>query len=129
MAPQQITKPEKGESITKWADREAEYRKPKKALHARPEPAKAGSLTTSELAEWELPVIRPSKLRYRLLQIWARKGVLVVDPTDRGRPLAVIVTPLGRLTADQAKSRPAKVRAVIRKALDKIALPPSKSLT
>ena len=118
MEPQQITKPEKGESITKWADLEAEYRKPRKALHARPEMAKTGS--SSESAKSELPVIPVSKRRYCVLQKWTEKGLFVVAPKDNGCPLAVIVTPLRGLTADQAKSSPAKVRAGVQRALDKI---------
>ena len=118
MEPQQITKPEKGESITKWADREAEYHKPKKALHARRETAKAGS--SLESAKRELPVIRPSEQRYCLLKKWTKRGLFVVDPKSDGCPLAVIVTPLAGLTADQAKSHPAKVRELIQNATDKI---------
>jgi hypothetical protein len=127
--PQKVLAPEAGESITKWAKREAIYRRPEKALHAHPHRAEAGNSTTSESAEQELPVMPSSQVLYRVLQKWTKKGLFLVDPKGNGWPLAVIVTPLGRLTADQAKSRPAKVRAVIRKALDKIALPPSKSLT
>ena len=119
MEPQQIKKPEKGESITKWANREAEYRKPRKAVRARPDTAEAGRSTTSESAKRELPVIRPLEQRYCFLEKWTRKGLFLVDSKHWGCALAVIASPLGRLTADQAKSRPDKVRAVLQKALDK----------
>ena len=115
MEPQRITKPEDGASITKWANLEAEYRKSRKALHAFPETAKTRS--SSEPAKLELPVFSTSKQRYRALQKWSEKGLIVFAPNDNGCPLAVIVTPLEGLTAGQAKSSPAKVRAKIHKAL------------
>jgi len=114
--PQKALEPEQGESITKWADLEAEYRKSRKALHALPGMAKTGS--SSESAKLELPVIRVSKQHYRVLQKWSQKGLIVIAPKDSGCcPLAVIVMPLRGLTVDQAKSSPAKVRMKIHKAL------------
>ena len=66
---------------------------------------------TSESGERELPVVRPSERRYRTLQKWAKKGVLLIEPKDNGRPLVVTVTELASFTVDEAKCRPHKVRA------------------
>jgi hypothetical protein len=68
--PQKVLTPEAGESITKWAKREAKYRRPEKALHAHPHKAEAGNSTTSESAEQELPVMPSSQVPYRVLQKW-----------------------------------------------------------
>ena len=62
----------------------------------------------------------PSERRYRMLQIWAKKGVFLIEPKDNGRPLVVTVTELAGLTVDEGKRRPDKVRAAIENALDKL---------
>jgi hypothetical protein len=54
-----------------------------------------------------------------MLQIWAKKGVLLVEPEDNGRTLVVTVTELASFTADESKRRPDKVRAAIQKTVDK----------
>jgi hypothetical protein len=117
--PQKVLAPEQRESITKWAKREAQYRRQKTASDTRPKVPEAKSSMNSESAEGELPVRRPSDQRYRMLQKWAKKGVLLVHPEDHGRTLVVTVTELAGFTVDEAKGRPDKVRAAIEKTLDK----------
>jgi len=56
--PQKVLAPEDGESITKWAKREAKYRKPKKAPDTRHEVPEAKRAMNSEATEGELPVRR-----------------------------------------------------------------------
>jgi len=74
-----------GESITNWTKREAKYRRQKTASErTRSQVPEAKRAITSESAEWELPVRRPSERRYRMLQKWAKKGVFVVEPKDNG---------------------------------------------
>src|ERR1019366_10300050 len=107
------------ESITKWAKHEAQYRKVDKASNTRPKVPEAKRSMTTESAEGELPVRRPSERRYRMLQKWAKKGVFLVEPKDHGRTLVVTVTELAGFTVDEAKRRPDKVRAAIQKTLDK----------
>jgi hypothetical protein len=54
-----------------------------------------------------------------MLQVWAKKGVFLVEPKDHGRTLVVTVTELASFTGDEAKRRPDKVRAAIQKTLDR----------
>ncbi len=117
--PQKVLTPNEGESITNWAKREAQYRRQKTASDTRSKVPEAKRSITSESADGKLPVRRPSEPRYRMLQIWAKKGVLLVEPEDNGRTLVVTVTELASFTADEAKRRPDKVRAAIHKTLDK----------
>jgi hypothetical protein len=119
ITPQKVLAPEQGESITTWAKREAKYRRKKTAPDTRPKVPEAKRAMNSEATEGELPVRRPSDQRYRMLQKWAKKGVLLVEPKDNGRTLVVTVTELATLTVDEAKRRPDKVRAAIQKTLDK----------
>jgi len=74
---------------------------------------------TTESAERELSVVRPSERRYCTLQKWAKKGVFLVEPKVHVRPLVVTVTELASFTVDEAKRRPNKVQAAIQKTLDK----------
>src|ERR1035437_2828848 len=118
ITPQKVLAPEQGESITTWAKREAKYRRKKTAPDTRPKVPEAKRAMNSEATEGELPVRRPSERRYRMLQVWATKGVFVVEPKDHGRTLVVTVLELA-ITVDEAKRRPDKVRAAIQKTLDK----------
>jgi hypothetical protein len=117
--PQKVLTPEPGESITSWAKREAKYRRQKAASNTCPKVAEARRSLTTESAEGKLSVMRSSERPYQMLQKWAKKGVLLVEPGDNGHPLVVSVTELTRLTVDEAKRRPDKVRAAIQKTLDK----------
>jgi len=119
ITPQKVLTPEQGESITNWAKREAQFRRQKTASDTPHEEPKPKRSMKSESAEGELPVRRLSERRYRMLQRWAKTGVFLVDPEHNGRTLVVTVTELASLTVDEAKRRPAKVRAEIQKALDK----------
>ena len=137
--PQKVLTPEQGESITKWARREAKYRNPKATSNTRPKvteskrsikstyrkpdtPPIVPKSKPSKKSKWtdgKLPILRPSEKRYRFLKNWTRKGVFLVEPEDHGRPLVVIVAELTNATVDEAMRRPYKVRAAIEKALDK----------
>ena len=75
-----VLTPDEGESITNWAKREAKYRRQKTASDTRSKVPEAKRSMTSEWAEGELPVVRPSERRYRTLQKWAKKGVFLVEP-------------------------------------------------
>ena len=87
--PQKVLAPEQGESITNWAKREAKYRRQKTASDTRSKVPEGKRAMKSEWTDGELPVRRPSERRYRMLQKWAKKGVLLVEPKDNGRPLVV----------------------------------------
>jgi hypothetical protein len=108
--PQKVLKPEGGQSITQWAKREAQYRKPENTSDAGLKAAEVGNSRRSKSAGWKLPVMLASEQRYRALQGWAKKGVFLVEPEDDGRPLVVTVTELSSLTVDEAKFQPEKVR-------------------
>ena len=118
--PQKVLTPDEGESITKWAKREAKYRREKTASDTRSKVPEAKRV--NERRNWpkeNFPCCAPSERRYRMLQKWAKKGVFLVEPKDNGRTLVVTVTELASLTVDEAKRRPDKVRAAIQKTLDK----------
>ncbi len=117
--PQKVLTPDEGESITKWAKREAQYRRQSTASDTRSEVLEGKRAMKPEPAIGKLPVRCPSERGYRMLQKWAKKGVFLVGPKDNGRPLVVAVTELASLTVDEAKRRPDKVRAAIQKTLDK----------
>jgi hypothetical protein len=117
--PQKVLAPEDGESITTWAKREAKYRKQKAASGTRSKVPEAKRSMTTESAEGELSLVRPSERCYRALQKWAKKGVFLVEPKDNGRTLVVTVTELAGLTVKQATLYPDEVRAAIEKTLDK----------
>jgi hypothetical protein len=70
-----VLAPDEGESITNWAKSEAAYRKRKTASDTRSKVPEAKRSMTTESAEGKLLVRRPSERRYRMLQIWAKKGV------------------------------------------------------
>ncbi len=114
-----VLAPDEGEAITKWAKREAKYRRQKTASDTRSKVPEAKRSMTTESAEGKLPVRRPSERRYRMLQIWVKKGVFLIEPKDHGRVLVVTVTELASFTGDEAKRRLDKVRAEIQKTLDK----------
>ena len=57
--------------------------------------------------------------RYRMLQIWAKKGVLLVDPKIMDARWWLPSPSSASFTVDEAKRRPDKVRAAIQKTLDK----------
>ena len=118
--PQKVLALDEGESVTKWAKREAKYRRQKTASDTRSKVPEGKRAMKSEWTDGELPVRRPSERRYRTLQEWAKKGVFLVEPKDNGRPLVVTVTELAGLTVDEGKRRPDKVRAAIENALDKL---------
>jgi hypothetical protein len=122
MAPQEVEDPEKGETMTKWAQRESAYRVQQKLSHARPEKFEARSFSALKPGKQELSIIPTSEEHYATLKNWVKTGLLVFAPKDGRAALAAIVTPL-TLTADQAKSNPDKVRAELLQALTNVKTP------
>jgi hypothetical protein len=118
--PQKDLAPEQGESITKWAKREAKYRRPKTPSDTPPKVTEPKRSKKSEWTDRKFPVLRPSEKRFRFLKKCARTGVFLVEPEANERPLVVTVTELTSLTVDEAKRRPKRVRAAIEKTLDKL---------
>jgi len=57
-----------GESITNWRKRESAYRRQKTASDTRSKVPEAKRSITTESAERELSVVRPSERHYRTLQ-------------------------------------------------------------
>jgi len=79
IAPQKVLAPGEGESITKWAKREA-YRRQKTASDTCSNAAEAKRAITTESAEGKRPVLRPSERRYRALQKWAKRACFWSSP-------------------------------------------------
>ena len=128
--PQKVLTPEQVESVTKWAKRQAQYRKQKTASDTRSKVPEGKRAMKSEWSDGKLSVVHPSERRYRTLQKWAKRGVFLVAPKHNGRPLVVTVTELAGLTLDETKRRPDKVRASIENALDKrVQMAPAKRPT
>jgi hypothetical protein len=115
--PAHVAKPAKGETITKWADREAVYRSQQKSPPGHQQAATRSVSAPS--APNQLPVVSLSRMQYDTFKHWLDYGLLVVTSKDRETPLAVAVARLKHLTAGQAKTQPVKVQAAIRKALQK----------
>jgi hypothetical protein len=118
--PAQVAKPAKGETITKWADREAAYRAQQNPAGARRQQAPARSAPASAASN-QLPVVRLPQAQYGTLLDWLGHGLVVVASQDGRSPLAVAVARLKHLTASQAKIEPAKVHAAFGKALENAA--------
>jgi hypothetical protein len=118
MDPLEVAKPANGETLTKWANREAEYRLARRpaAKRAQKGPAAAG-LTPD--APNQLTVVRVAQGLYNALAALLEPGLVVVAPKAGGKALALAVDPLKGRTADQAKAKPDKVQRAIRKALKK----------
>lgn len=120
MTPQQVLTPAKGESLTVWADREAEHRSRQRPARKRAQKAPAAAVLPApppgRLAAVELP-----QAAYNALAGLISIGLAVVAPKGGGNALALAVAPLKGLTADQAKTRPAQVYKAVRRALKKAA--------
>jgi hypothetical protein len=93
----------------------AEYREP----DTSPKAPKSKRSKKSNWTDGKLPILRPSEKRYRFFEKCTRKGVFLVDPEDKGPPLAIIIAELTNVTVDEAERRPYKVRTAIEKALDR----------
>ena len=118
MDPQQVAKPTNGETVTKWAGREAEYRLGQRPAAKRAQKAPAAAVLAPE-APNQLAVVQVAQRLYNALTGLLELGAVVVAPKAGGKALALAVAPLKGLTADQAKAKPYEVQAAIRKALKK----------
>lgn len=120
MDPLELAKPAKGETLTKWANREAAYRLARRPAAKRAAKGPAAAVLTPE-APNQLAVIQVAQRLYKALAALLEPGLVVVAPKAGGKALALAIAPLKGLTADQAKARPDEVQAAIRKALKKAA--------
>jgi hypothetical protein len=125
MSPYDVMNPAKGESISKWADREAEHRSRKKAAL---KPAKKGPDSDGSIQPLpnQLAQVSSAQAAYDVLMGIVEQGVAVLTPKNGGEPLALAVAPLNGMSAEEAVRKPGKVRTVIRKVLRKSQLKTSK---
>ena len=117
MDPLEVAKPAKGETLTKWADREAAYRSARRPTAKRAEKGPTAAVLAPEATPGQLPVVRVPQGLYNALTALLQPGVVVVGPKAGGKALALAVAPLKGLTVDQAKAQPDEVQRAIRKAL------------
>ena len=120
MDPLEVAKPAKGETLTKWANREAEYRLARKPAAKRASKGPAAAVLTPE-AHNQLAVVQLAQAAYNALTALLERGLVVVAPKAGGKALALAVAPLKGLTLDQAKAEPYEVQRAIRKTLKKAA--------
>lgn len=118
MTPQEVMKPAKGESVTVWAKREAEYRSGKRAAVKPAKKAPEKEVLTEPLSG-QLATLPLTQAAYNAIMRVADQGVVVVTPRGGGEALALAAAPLKRLTTEDAIKEPGKVRKAIRKALIK----------
>ncbi len=118
MDPQQVAKPAKGETLTKWADREAAYRLARRPATKRAQKGPAAAVSAPDAPD-QLAVVQVPQGLYNALAALLELGLVVVAPIAGGKALAVAVAPLKGLTVDKAKAQPLKVQRAIRKALKK----------
>ena len=120
MNPLEVAKPANGETLTVWANREAEYRLARSPAAKRAEKGPRAAVLTPE-APNQLAVVRVAKGLYSALTALLERGLVVATPNVGEKALALAVAPLKGLTADQAKAKPDKVQRAIRKVLKKAA--------
>ena len=118
MDPLEVAKPANGETLTKWADREAAYRLARRPSAKRAEKGPAAAVLAPEAPD-QLAVVQVAQGLYNALTALLEPGLVVVAPKAGGKALALAVAPLKGLTADQAKAQPSEVQRAIRKALKK----------
>ena len=118
MDPLEVAKPANGETLTKWADREAAYRLARRPSGKRAEKGPGAAVLAPEAPD-QLAVVQVAQRLYSALTALLEPGLVVVTPKAGGKALALAVAPLKGLTADQAKAKPNKVQRAIRKALKK----------
>jgi hypothetical protein len=116
MDPLEVAKPAKGETLTKWANREAEYRLGQRPAGKRAQNWPAAAVLTPQ-APNQLAVVQVAQGLYNALTALLELGVVVLAPKAGGKALALAVAPLKGLTVDQAKAQPDEVQAAIRMAL------------
>ena len=118
MDPTEVAKPANGETLTKWADREAAYRLARGPAAKRAQKGPAAAMLAPE-APNQLAVAQLTQGLYNALAALLELGLVVVAPKAGGKALALAVSPLTGLTVKQAKAKPDKVQRAIRKALKK----------
>jgi hypothetical protein len=116
MSPQEVMNPAKGETITIWANREAEYRAQAR-LKTKGQKEGSERAVTTEPLPGQLPSLSLTQAAYKAIQDMVGKGVVVVSPRGGDEALALAVAPLENLTADKAARKPRKVTAALKKAL------------
>ncbi len=120
MDPLEVAKPANGETLTKWAGREAAYRLARRPAGKQAQKGPAAAVLAPE-APNQLTVVQVAQGLYNALVALLEPGLVVVTPKAGGKALALAVARLKGLTADHAKAQPDKVQAAIRKALKKAA--------
>jgi hypothetical protein len=120
MEPLEVAKPAKGETLTKWAGREAAYRLARRPAGKRAQKGPAAAVLTPEAPD-QLTVVQVAQGLYNALTALLELGVVVVAPKAGGKALALAVAALKGPTADKAKLGPDEVQRAIRKALKKAA--------
>jgi hypothetical protein len=118
MDPLEVAKPAKGETLTVWANREAEYRLAQRPAAKRAQNGPAAAVLTPE-APNQLTVVHVAQGLYNALTGLLEPGLVVVALKAGGKALALAVCPLKGLTVDQAKAEPCEVQRAIRKAMKK----------
>jgi hypothetical protein len=118
MDPLEVAKPANGETLTKWADREAAYRLGQRPAAKRAKKGPVAAVLTPEAPE-QLAVVHVAQGLYNALAALLELGFVVVASKAGGKALALAVAPLKGLTADQAKAEPYEVQRAIRKAMKK----------
>jgi hypothetical protein len=118
MDPQQVAKPANGETLTVWANREAEYRLARRPAAKRAKKGPGAAVLTPE-APNQLAVVQVPHGLYNAVTALLERGLVVIAPKAGGKALALAVAPLNGLTADKAKAKPCEVQRAIRKALKK----------
>jgi hypothetical protein len=116
MDPLEVAKAANGETLTKWADCEAEYRLARRPAAKRAQKGPAAAVLTPEAPD-QLAVVQVAHGLYSALTALLEPGLVVVAPIAGGKALALAVAPLKGLTSDQAKAKPYEVQRAIRKAL------------
>lgn len=120
MDPNEVEKDQMGESPTKWAKMELEFQAQSKGKKRRSETSKPKTSAASKHKQSKLTPIRLNGARYKTLQAWSEKGLVVAKPPGDGRPLTILVVPLQDLTFKQAKGQPGRIIAILRKAIDEL---------
>ena len=118
MDPLEVAKPGSGESLTIWANREAEHRLAQRPAAKRASKEPAAAVSAPEAPD-QLAVVELAQGPYNALTGLLKLGAVVVTPKAGGKALALAIAPLKGLTVDQAKAQPGKVQRAIRKALKK----------
>ena len=118
MDPLEVAKPANGETLTKWADREAAYRLARRPAAKRGQKGPSAAVLTPD-APNQLAVVHVAQGLYSALTALLEPGLVVVGPKAGGKALALAVAPLKGLTVEQAKLERSKVQRAIRKALKK----------